>query len=103
MSFNFISAPAIFQAYINKTLTNLININYITYFDDILIYSSIYAEHQRHIRQVLERLRQYKLYTKLFKYEFSIISIIFFGFVINIGGIEMNINCLLYTTPSPRY
>jgi hypothetical protein len=41
---------------------------------------------------VLERLRQYKLYTKLSKCEFSIILVIFFGFVINTGEIKININ-----------
>jgi hypothetical protein len=88
MLFNLINAPATFQAYINKALANLINM----YLNNILIYSSIYTEHQRYIRQVLKRLRQYKLYIKLSKYEFSIILVIFFRFVINIGEIEMNIN-----------
>jgi hypothetical protein len=41
---------------------------------------------------MLERLRQYKLYANLSKYEFSIISVIFFRFVINIGGIEIDIS-----------
>jgi hypothetical protein len=50
MPFGFINAPVIFQAYINKTLTDFININYVTYFDDILIYSFIYIKHQRYIR-----------------------------------------------------
>jgi hypothetical protein len=100
--FNFINALAIFQAFINKTLADLININYITYLNDILIYSSIYAEHQPYIRQMLERLRQYKLYIKLSKYEFSIILIIFFGFVINTGGIEMNINRIEIITEWPE-
>jgi hypothetical protein len=90
--FDFINVPAIFQTYINKTLAEFININCVAYFNDILIYSSIYAKHQRYIRLVLKRLRQYKLYTKLFKYEFSIISVIFLKFVINTGGIEMDIN-----------
>jgi hypothetical protein len=48
--FNFINVSAIFQTYINKALTDLININYIIYFNDILIYSFIYIEHQRYIR-----------------------------------------------------
>jgi hypothetical protein len=55
--FNLINAPAIFQAYINKTLIKFININCVTYLNDILIYFSIYTEHQRYIRQMLERLR----------------------------------------------
>jgi hypothetical protein len=46
MPFNLINVPAIFQAYINKALTDLININYIAYFNDILIYFSIYIEYQ---------------------------------------------------------
>jgi hypothetical protein len=50
MPFDFINAPAIFQAYINKALAGLIDINYITYFDDIFIYSFIYAEHRRYVR-----------------------------------------------------
>jgi hypothetical protein len=48
--FNFVNAPVIFQAYINKALTDFININYIAYLDNILIYSSIYTEYQRYIR-----------------------------------------------------
>jgi hypothetical protein len=92
MPFNLINAPATFQAYINKTLIGLIDINYIAYLDNILIYSSIYTEHRQYIQQMLERLCQYKLYIKLSKYEFSIILIIFFKFVINIDGIEMDIN-----------
>jgi hypothetical protein len=50
MLFSFINVPAIFQTYINKALINLIDINYIVYFNNIFIYSSIYAEHQRYIR-----------------------------------------------------
>jgi hypothetical protein len=92
MLFSFINAPAIFQAYINKTLVDFIDINCIAYLNNILIYFSIYIKHQRYIRQMLERLRQYKLYIKLFKCEFSIILIIFFKFVINTGRIKMDIN-----------
>jgi hypothetical protein len=90
MSFSLANTPAIFQAYINKALAGLIDVNCVIYCDNILIYSINRAEHQQYVRQIFGRLRQYKLYIKLFKYEFSIISIIFLGFVINIRGIEMN-------------
>jgi hypothetical protein len=43
--FGFINVPAIFQAYINKILAGFIDINYITYFDDIFIYFLIYIEY----------------------------------------------------------
>jgi hypothetical protein len=45
MLFDFVNAPVIFQAYINKTLADLININYITYLDDIFIYFSIHIKY----------------------------------------------------------
>ena len=40
MSFDFINVSITFQAYINKALINLINITYIVYLNDILIYSA---------------------------------------------------------------
>jgi hypothetical protein len=90
MSLNFVNTPAIFQTYINRALADLIDINYVIYFNDILIYSIDRAEYQQYIRQILERLRQHKLYIKLFKCEFFVISVIFLGFVINIRRIEID-------------
>jgi hypothetical protein len=43
--FSFINAPATFHAYINKALAGFIDINYVAYLNDILIYSSIYTEY----------------------------------------------------------
>jgi hypothetical protein len=50
MPFGLINAPAIFQAYINKTLADLININCVAYFDDIFIYFSIYTEYRQYVQ-----------------------------------------------------
>jgi hypothetical protein len=61
MSFDFVNAPAIFQTYINRALTDLIDVSYIIYFNDILIYSIDRAKYQQYIHQIFERLRQYKL------------------------------------------
>jgi hypothetical protein len=90
MFFSLANTPAIFQAYINEVLTDLIDVNYVAYFNNILIYSINRAEYQQHVRQILKRLRQYKLYIKLFKCEFSVISVTFLRFVINIKGIEID-------------
>jgi hypothetical protein len=46
MPFNLANTPAIFQAYINKALTGLINISCVVYLDNILIYSINRAEYQ---------------------------------------------------------
>jgi hypothetical protein len=45
MFFDFVNISAIFQAYINRVLAGLININCVVYFDDILIYSINRAEY----------------------------------------------------------
>jgi hypothetical protein len=90
MPFGLANTPATFQAYINKALAGLIDINCVAYLNNILIYSINRAEHQQHIRQILELLRQYKLYIKLFKCEFSIISITFLEFVISTKEIEID-------------
>ena len=50
MLFDLINAPATFQTYINKSLTNLINNFCVVYLDDILIYSSSQEEHLDHVK-----------------------------------------------------
>jgi hypothetical protein len=42
----------------------------VVFIDDILIYSETAEEHEGHLRIVLERLRQQKLYAKFSKCEF---------------------------------
>ncbi len=45
MLFGLANAPAIFQSYINRALVDLIDIYYIIYLDDILIYSANFADY----------------------------------------------------------
>ena len=42
----------------------------VVFINDILIYSEIVEEHEEHLRVVLSRLREHKLYEKFSKYEF---------------------------------
>jgi hypothetical protein len=46
ISFGLANAPAIFQTYINKALTDLIDISCVIYLNNIFIYSINRAEHQ---------------------------------------------------------
>ena len=43
--FELFNASVIFQAYINKTLTDLINVIYVIYLNDILIYNEKFKEY----------------------------------------------------------
>jgi len=55
----------------------------VVYFDDILIYSLSLEDHKKHVRQVLETLRNEKLYANLEKCVFAIDHIDFLGFVVS--------------------
>src|SRR6266511_1283593 len=87
--FDLANTPAIFQLYINRALIGLINIYYIIYLDNILIYFINPTDHQRHIREILERLRNFKLYLKLSKYEFSVDRVKFINFIIITRDIDI--------------
>ncbi|WVZ89072.1 hypothetical protein U9M48_035528 [Paspalum notatum var. saurae] len=59
----------------------------VVFIDDILIYSKTEAEHEEHLRLVLQRLREHKLYAKFSKCEFWIDEVRFLGHVVSKGGI----------------
>jgi hypothetical protein len=75
---------------VNEALTGLFNIIYIAFLDDIYIYNDLIEEYEKHVRQILDRLRIYGLYYKLFKCEFSIEKITFFKYIIKIAGVSIN-------------
>ena len=85
--FGLTNAPAAFQAYINQALVGLIDVICIVYLDDVLIFSEDPDEHVNHVRQVLERLRDHKLYVKLSKSTFHATDVEYLGFRISPKGV----------------
>jgi hypothetical protein len=57
----------------------------VVFIDDILIYSTNEKEHAKHLRIVLQRLRDHKLYSKFSKCEFWLESVKFLGHTITIS------------------
>ncbi len=90
MLFDLINASVIFQTYINKILTKLLNDFCVVYLNDILIFFVKKTDHVNHMKQILEKLRKFKLYASLKKCEFFIIKVNFLEFVIFIESILMN-------------
>ena len=90
MLFGLSNAPAIFQAYINKALAGMVNVFYIVYFDDILIYSSSLKEHWNHVRQVLKHLHKFQLFANLKKCAFAVQQVDFLEFIISTKEIMMD-------------
>ena len=80
--FGLTNAPATFQAYINKALQGLVDRFCIVYLDDILIFSKTKEEHDQHLQQVCDRLRDAELYAKLSKCQFYQSEVDFLGFIV---------------------
>ncbi|WVZ49241.1 hypothetical protein U9M48_000615 [Paspalum notatum var. saurae] len=60
------------------------------FFDDILIYSSSWAEHLQHIHLVLQTLADHSLFLKCSKCSFAASSVAYLGHVISAAGVAMN-------------
>jgi hypothetical protein len=70
MPYGLTNAPAIFQGMINEVLRMFLDISVIVYLDDILIYSDTREQHIKDVRNVLEKLREHRLWAKLEKCSF---------------------------------
>ena len=60
------------------------------YLDDILIYSQNELEHQKHVKKVLDHLRQAGLQADIRKCEFHITQTKYLGYIISTEGIEVD-------------
>ena len=90
MPFGLCNAPATFQRMMNDALRPFIDDFVIVYIDDILIFSRNEAEHEEHLRAVLQRLREHKLQAKRSKCEFGMDELDYLGHTINWQGVKMN-------------
>ncbi len=89
MPFGLANAPAVFQAFINDVLREMLNRFVFVYLDDILIFSDSLQEHIDHIQQVLKKLLENHLFVKLEKCEFHVSQVSFLGYVVSQEGIQM--------------
>jgi hypothetical protein len=87
MSFGLTNAPASFMYLMNKIFMEYLDKFVVVFIDDILIFSKNEEEHDKHLRMVLQKLRENQLYAKLNKCEFWLTEVSFFGHIISAGGI----------------
>ncbi|WVZ52838.1 hypothetical protein U9M48_003857 [Paspalum notatum var. saurae] len=90
MSFGLTNALAYFMKLVNSVFMDYLDKFVVVFIDDILIYSKTEAEHEEHLRLVLQRLREHKLYAKFSKCEFWIDEVRFLGHVVSKGGIAVD-------------
>jgi hypothetical protein len=77
--------------YINCIIARLFNNFIIVYLNNILIYFKKDKNYKNYIRQILKRLRKYKLYIKLFKYEFCVKQVKYLSFIIITEKVKPNL------------
>ena len=87
MPFGLTNTPAVFQTLLNDVLWDIINKFVFVYLDDILIFSKDTQSHQTHVRKVLQRLLENRLFVKAEKCEFSCETTSFLGYIISAGSI----------------
>jgi hypothetical protein len=90
MSFGLTNAPAYFIYLMNLLFMDYLEKFVVVFTDDILIYSQNEEEHEEHLRKVLQRLRDCRLYAKLSKCEFWISEVLFLGHIINQEGLAID-------------
>ncbi|KAG1928799.1 hypothetical protein F2P79_023363 [Pimephales promelas] len=90
LPFGLVNAPAVFQALVNDVLRDMLNVFVFVYLDDILIFSPSLQVHVQHVRRVLQRLLENRLFVKAEKCSFHVPSVTFLGSVISAEGISMD-------------
>ncbi|GJS02675.1 putative nucleotidyltransferase, ribonuclease H [Tanacetum coccineum] len=102
MPFGLTNAPAVFMDLMNRIFHEYLDKFVIVFIDDILVYSKSEEEHERHLRIVLEILRQKKLYAKFSKCEFWLQQVAFLGHIVSADGIIMDPSKVEAITKWPR-
>jgi hypothetical protein len=90
MSFGLTNAPAYFMYLMNKVFMEYLDKFVVVFIDDILIFFKNEEEHAEHLRLVLQKLREHKLYAKRSKCEFWLKEVSFLGHVVSNGGIAVD-------------
>ena len=104
MPFGLTNAPATFQTLMNDIFRDLLDVCVIVYLDDILVYSKNEEDHEQHLRQVLQRLKENQLYARLSKCTFFANSIEYLGHIVDGDGLRPNPELVqaLVDFPRPR-
>ncbi|WVZ81134.1 hypothetical protein U9M48_028550 [Paspalum notatum var. saurae] len=90
MSFGLTNAPAFFMYMMNSVFMNKLDKFIVVFIDDILIYSKNEKDHEEHLRIVLNRLREHKLYDKFSKCAFWLKEVSFLGHILSEKGVAVD-------------
>ncbi|MBW0470196.1 hypothetical protein O181_009911 [Austropuccinia psidii MF-1] len=90
MPFGLTNAPASFQNLVNDIFADFLDIYFVVYSDDIMVFSSSEEEHVKHEASVLQRLRDNTLFATASKCVFHASSVEYLGYVVSSDGVKMD-------------
>ncbi len=90
MPFELINEPSTFQNFMNDILMDYLDEFVVAYLDDIIVYSNSKREHIKHVRKILQRLREANIQTDVDKCEFHITETKFLEMIVGRDDIKMN-------------
>ncbi len=90
MLFKLTNESMFYQHYMNDVLFKYLHQFCQIYLNDIIIYSKILKKHKRHVRLILNRLREADLQIDINKCEFHVQKTIFLELLISIEELKMN-------------
>jgi hypothetical protein len=90
MSSGLTNAPADFMYLMNSVFMLELDKFVMVFIDDILIYSRSEEEHMRHLRVILQSLRDHQLYAKFSKCAFWLKEVPFLRHIISAEGITVD-------------
>src|SRR3954467_6082585 len=90
MTFGFSNPPPTFMRAMNYLFQDWLDVFVLLYLDNILVFSKSEAEHEEHLRLVLQKLRDHQFYAKFSNCEFWLKKVNFLGHVISEEGIAVD-------------
>ncbi|KAL4309721.1 hypothetical protein GQ457_01G021200 [Hibiscus cannabinus] len=90
MPFGLTNAPTAFMDMMNRVFQLYLDKFVVVFIDDILTYSKTEADHEEHLRIVLQTLRGHRLFAKLSECEFWLREVVFLGHIVSADGIQVD-------------
>ena len=90
MPFGLTNTPAAFMDLLHRIFKSYLDQFVVVFIDNILVYSKTLEDHEKHLRIILQTLREYQLYAKFSKCEFWLKKVTFLGHIISKDGIKVD-------------
>ncbi|MBW0587259.1 hypothetical protein O181_126974 [Austropuccinia psidii MF-1] len=90
MPFGLTNSPASFQNLVNDIFQDLLDVYFVVYLDEIMVFYKSEEEHVTHVSTVLSKLRANTLFAKASKCLFHVSNVEYLGYVVSSEGLKMD-------------